>query len=333
MSVVLITGCSSGFGYASALAFARRGDIVYASMRSLSKAGPLKEIATREALDIRVVELEVTSPSAFAPLIARIVREAGKLDVLVNNAGLLRAGAFEDLDETALRSVMETNFFAPFLLARAVLPQMRAQRSGYIIMISSLSGVAGLPGDVAYTASKFAVEGATESLRHEVDRWGIKLALVEGGLYATRIFDSSLPGTNAASDTATSDHATSPESKACLPPGYPANSPYRALIEHQLTELRARLPNALDPALIGELLVTISQSDGRQLRWPADAVARKVLATLFAQDDAARDAFLQDVAGTQWWTAGGEAPSGSTSAPASGSSSASGKSVVPGVST
>lgn len=290
MSVVLITGCSSGFGFASALAFARAGDTVYASMRNPAKGKPLEEVAAKERLDLRVVALDVTRPISFGPVIDGIVRDARSLDVLVNNAGVLRAGAFEDLDETMLRDVMETNFFAPFLLTRAVLPQMRAQNRGTIIMISSLSGIAGLPGDVAYTASKFAVEGATEALRHEVDRWNIRLALVEAGLYATRIFDASLPR------------------HSVLPHDYPANSPYRPLIEHRLKELRARMPNAFDPALLGELLVRISRSDGRQLRWPADDLSRKVLATMFGQDDAARDEFLRGVSGTDWWTAGGSLP-------------------------
>ncbi len=173
-----------------------------------------------------------------------------------------RAGALEDLGEPGLREVMETNFFGPMLLTQAVLPQMRRQRSGCIIMISSLSGIAGLPGDVAYTASKFAVEGATEALRHEVDRWNIRLALVEAGLYATRIFDSSLP-------------ATGP-----LPAAYPPDSPYRPLVEHRLRELRARLPQAFDPREVGELLVTISRSDGQ-----AAALARGRNGTQGAGDD------------------------------------------------
>jgi NAD(P)-dependent dehydrogenase (short-subunit alcohol dehydrogenase family) len=290
MAVVLITGCSSGFGLAAALAFARRGDTVYASMRDCARAGPLREAVAREKLLVQIVELDVTQPASFGPLIADIVKKSQRLDVLVNNAGVLRAGAFEDLSEGALREVVETNLFAPLLLTRAVLPQMRAQRSGYIIMISSLSGIAGLPGDVAYTASKFALEGATEALRHEVDRWGIKLALVQAALYATRIF------------------ARNMTDESVLPADYPGRSEYRPLVEHRLREVRARLPQALDPAIIGELLVEISRSDGRQLRWPADVVAKKVLATMFAQDDAARDSFLRGVSGTDWWSAGAAAP-------------------------
>jgi NAD(P)-dependent dehydrogenase (short-subunit alcohol dehydrogenase family) len=170
-----------------------------------------------------------------------------------------------------------------------MLPLMRAQKSGYIIMISSLSGIAGLPGDVAYAASKFALEGATEALRHEVDRWGIKLALVQVGLSATHLFDTDMSARNS------------------LPRDYPPNSPYRELIEHRMRELRARLPRALDPAIVGKLLVDISRSDGRQLRWPADALSKTVLAKMHGQDDAQRDAFLREVSGTDWWSNGGAA--------------------------
>jgi len=290
MATVLITGCTSGFGHAAALAFARAGDVVYATARDVAKAAPLAAAAAAERLRIHVLPLDVTAPATFGPTIERVVGEAGTLDVLVNNAGILHVGAFEDLTEAQFRAVMETNAIAPLLLARAVLPQMRAQRSGCIVMISSLSGVAGLPGDVAYTASKFALEGATEALRHEVDRWNVRVALVEAGLYATRIFASSLRAT------------------ADLPADYPLHSPYRAFVEHRLAELRRRMPEAFDPAIVADLLVKISRSDGTQLRWPADAVATRVLATMFAQDDAARDRFLRNVAGTEWWSRGADSP-------------------------
>lgn len=290
MATVLITGCTSGFGYSAALAFARAGDVVYATARDPSKAAPLLAAATAERLPLRVLPLDVTRPATFAPTVERVVREAGTLDVLVNNAGILHVGAFEDLTEAQFRAVMETNAIAPLLLARAVLPQMRAQRSGCIVMISSLSGIAGLPGDVAYTASKFALEGATEALRHEVDRWNVRVALVEAGLYATRIF------------------APSMSEASGLPPDYPRDSPYRRFVEHRLGELRKRMPDAFDPAIVADLLVRIARSDGSQLRWPADAVATRVLATMFAQDDAARDRFLRGVAGTEWWSRGEDAP-------------------------
>ena len=196
----------------------------------------------------------------------------------------VRGGAFEDVSEPAFRSVMETNFFGPLLLTQAVLPTMRRQQGGLVIMMSSLSGIAGLPGDLPYAASKFALEGATEALRHEVDRWGIRVALVQAGLYRTGIMAQTLPE------------------------NYAADSPYRPLIEWQLNELRRRMPEAPDAAAVAKLFVSIANSDESRLRWPADVLAEKVLAAVLAQTDAERDAYLRSIAGTAWWSRGDTAP-------------------------
>jgi len=290
MSVVVITGSNSGFGLQGALAFARNGDTVYATMRDISKTDPLLHAAQDEGHSIIVKPLDVGQPDTFERFLREVTDEANVIDVLINNAGILRVGTAEDTNETTLRAVMETNFFGPVLLSRAVLPHMRERGRGYIIMVSSLSGLAGLPGDFSYTASKFALEGATESMRHEVDRWGINVALVEAGMYATGILNSSVSG------------------DAGLPDYYPNDSPYRALIEAKLIAIRARLPEAFSPQIVGELFVKIARSDGSQLRWPADPVAEKVLGAMFGQDDQGRDKFLRDVSGTDWWSNGRDAP-------------------------
>ena len=290
MAVVVITGSNSGFGLCGALAFARNGDTVYASMRDVSKSAALTSVADAEGLSLTIRPLDVSRPDTFESFVGEVIKEAGEIDVLINNAGVLRAGTAEDTSAESLRMVMETNFFGPVLLTRAVLPHMRARRSGYIIMVSSLSGLAGLPGDFSYTASKFALEGATESLRHEIDRWGIKVALVEAGMYATGILDSSVSG------------------DALLPDYYPDDSPYRPLIESKLGEMRKRLPEAFDPQVVGELFVEIAKSDGRRLRWAADPVAETVLGAMFGHDDSERDQFLRDVSGTDWWSNGKDAP-------------------------
>jgi NAD(P)-dependent dehydrogenase (short-subunit alcohol dehydrogenase family) len=286
MSVVLITGCNSGFGMAGALAFARRGDTVYGTVREPGRGEPLMARAGAEGLTVHLQTLDVTRPASFPALVEKVVREQGRLDVLVNNAGILLPGAFEDLDEAAIRQVMETNFFGPMLLSRAVLPQMRKQGGGCIIMISSLSGLAGLAGDVAYTASKFALEGATEALRHEVDRWGIRLALVEPGQYQTDLFRN-MDG---------------------LPQNYPANSPYRPLVERKLKETRDGQPDAMPASQVGDLLPLIADADGSRLRWPADDVARHVLGSVHGQNDAERDTFLRGAGGSDWWSDGLDPP-------------------------
>lgn len=290
MSTILLTGCNSGFGLHAALAFARNGDTVYATMRNLDRSSALLAQVRKEELSITLKQLDVNRAETFPALVKEIVDESGSLDVLVNNAGILRAGAFEDLSEAMIREVTETNLLAPLLLSKSVLPQMRKQNSGYIIMISSLSGIAGLPGDVSYTASKFGLEGATEALRHEVDRWGIKMALVEAGMYATGIMSRSMP------------------EDSVLPDYYPENSPYRPLIETNLMAMRERMPDAFDPAIVADLLVKIAKSDGSQLRWPADQVATMVLEKMFAQNDTERDVFLREVSGSAWWSEGKDEP-------------------------
>jgi NAD(P)-dependent dehydrogenase (short-subunit alcohol dehydrogenase family) len=289
MAIVVITGSNSGFGLQAALAFGRNGDRVVATMRDPEKGGRLLRAAQNEGLDIRIKALDVTRSSEFTTVIEEIISESEGIDVLVNNAGILRTGAFEDLSEKDIRDVMETNFFGPMLLSRAVLPQMRKQGRGTIIMVSSLSGVAGLAGDVSYTASKFALEGATEALRHEVDRWGIKVALIQAALYATDIFKS------------LSD-------EELLPEGYPEDSAYRPLIESKSKALRGKLPEALDPAIVGELMVEIAQSDGSQLRWPADELSKMVVGKVFGHSDSERDDFLRGAGGSDWWSEGKDAP-------------------------
>ena len=282
MAIVLITGCNSGFGMAGALAFARRGDAVHGTVRNKARGKALQALAQEEGLDLHLHTLDVTQPDSFAGFAADLLNETGRLDVLVNNAGILRPGAFEDLKESALREVMETNFFGPMLLTRSFLPALRTQGAGCIIMISSLSGLAGLPGDVAYSASKFALEGATEALRHEIDRWGIRVALVEAGQYNTGLFG------DIANQSA----------------NYPEDSPYRPLVDSKLREMRDGQAGAMAPDQVGELLPIIADADGSQLRWPADDVARHVLASVHRQTDSERDVFLRGAGGSDWWSQG-----------------------------
>jgi NAD(P)-dependent dehydrogenase (short-subunit alcohol dehydrogenase family) len=154
-------------------------------------------------------------------------------------------------------------------------------------MISSLSGIAAKAGDSAYSASKFAIEGLTEAMRHEVARWNIKTALVEPGQYATNMFRVTEAG----------------ELGYCT-----AESAYYSLIKSQQEQLRNHLPSGRNPKILGDLLVEISRSDGRRFRWPADDVALRVAKTMWAQDDAQRDRFLRDAAEIDWWISGDDAP-------------------------
>jgi len=276
---ILITGCSSGIGLATALAFAESGDTVIATMRDPARGHALREAAKARGLTIEIAALDVTRSASFAPFVADLIARHGRIDVLVNNAGMLPVGAFEDMDEAEIRRVMETNFFGGALLTRAVLPTMRAQRGGYVIMISSLSGLAGRGGDAIYAASKFALEGLAEALRQEVARWNIHVALVEPAGFSTNLFTDAANGMTGAS------------------------SPASQQAEHARNADKGFAPDTL-----GRLIVDISRSDGSQLRWAADPVAERVMAKLLAGDDAGRMRFLDDVADIGWWVKGADGP-------------------------
>ena len=187
MAVVLITGCSSGFGKLAALEFARKGDTVYATMRDTSKAGDLERAKESEGLAINVIALDVTDDASVSAAIQQVLGEAGRIDVLVNNAGIGAQGPIEETDDDEAKEIFETNLFGALRTMRAVLPTMRAQRSGTIVNVSSLAGRVCPPYDGIYSASKHALEAATEALHYEVHPFGVRVCLVEPGGFETNI--------------------------------------------------------------------------------------------------------------------------------------------------
>ncbi|MSP63793.1 MAG: SDR family oxidoreductase [Myxococcales bacterium] len=188
MPTALITGCSSGFGLLTAVAMAKSGFRVYATLRDLGRGERLEHAARAASVNVEVIQLDVCDPDSIARAVAASQRLAG-LDVVVNNAGYGLGGFVHDVDLDEYREQFETNFFGAVAVTKAALPGMIQQRCGRIINVSSLSGRVGMPGLSAYTASKFALEGFTESLRHEVALFGLFASLVEPGTFRTDIFD------------------------------------------------------------------------------------------------------------------------------------------------
>jgi NAD(P)-dependent dehydrogenase (short-subunit alcohol dehydrogenase family) len=188
--VALITGSSSGFGLLTSIELAKAGFRVVATMRDLGRRDHLDHAATAASvtgeLDIRA--LDVTNFDALPGFVDAVVRGYGRLDVLVNNAGFAVAGFAEDIKLEELRRQFDTNFFGAVAMTKAVLPNMRRQRSGHIIMLSSIGGLHGAVTVSSYSASKHALEGWSESLRMEVNALGIKVVLVEPGAYLTDIW-------------------------------------------------------------------------------------------------------------------------------------------------
>src|SRR5580692_9747055 len=189
-NIALITGASSGFGLLTSIELAKAGFRVVATMRDLSRRDRLDQAATAAGvagqLDIRT--LDVTNFDALPGFVDAVVRDHGRLDVLINNAGFAVAGFAEDIKLEELRRQFETNFFGAVAMTKAVLPTMRRQRSGHIIMLSSIGGLHGAVTVSSYSASKHALEGWSESLRMEVNALGIKVVLVEPGAFLTDIW-------------------------------------------------------------------------------------------------------------------------------------------------
>ncbi|HFE45775.1 MAG TPA: SDR family NAD(P)-dependent oxidoreductase [Nannocystis exedens] len=184
--IVLVTGCRSGFGLLIAVAAARAGHQVYAGLRDLMTRERLEAAAA--GLPVTPIQLDVTAPQERQAALTRILAKHGRIDALINNAGIALGGFIEQLGDDELRKVFEVNVFGALALMQLCLPTFRGQRSGVIINISSMSGRAGLPGLGGYAASKFALEGMTEALRHEMRPFGVRVALVEPGPYKTDIF-------------------------------------------------------------------------------------------------------------------------------------------------
>lgn len=188
--VALVTGSSSGIGYETALALARDGYQTFASMRDTNKGEELKKIISKENLPIQILQLDVDKEELVIDAIRRIISDAGRIDVLVNNAGYGQFGCTEDVSVDEFRKQFETNFFSVVRIIQEVAPIMRKQGSGIIVNISSVAGRMGLPGSPAYISSKFALEGLGECLRYELGMFGIKTTLIEPGVIKTKFFES-----------------------------------------------------------------------------------------------------------------------------------------------
>jgi len=194
--IVLITGCSSGFGMISAARLSSLGYTVYASMRDLSKNNDLRVELDKRYTNCHMIELDVRDDTSIQKTINTIADQEGKLDILINNAGYGIGGFFEDLSEKEIRDQFETNFFGVQKVTRIALPLMRKTAkdsmdtfSTKIINVSSAQGRSALPGLGAYGSSKFALEGFSEGLYFELHPFGIEVVLLEPGTFSTKAID------------------------------------------------------------------------------------------------------------------------------------------------
>jgi NAD(P)-dependent dehydrogenase (short-subunit alcohol dehydrogenase family) len=189
---ILVTGSTSGFGRLTVETLARQGYRVFAGMRAAAgknapAAEALRALAQREALALQTIEIDVTDDASVERAIAEIIETIGRLDVVVNNAGVSYSGPLEAFTLEQVRQQFEANVFSVLRVNRAVLPQMRKQGSGLLLQIGSIVGRLGLPFLGLYGATKFALEGLTESYRYELAPFGIDAAILEPGTFPTTI--------------------------------------------------------------------------------------------------------------------------------------------------
>ena len=246
MTIALVTGTSSGIGLATAVTLARGGHTVIATMRNLESAGELQKIVAAEKLPVSLAALNVDDDASVDSALGKVLAEHGRLDVLVNNAGIGGGGSVEESSTARFREVMETNFFGALRCIKAVVPGMRERRHGCIVNVTSVSGRLAMAPAAAYCASKFALEALSECLAQEMKAFNVRVAIIEPGVIATPIFSKAKP--------------------------IPDNTPYpharrqRALFAQSLT-------NPTSPYIVGEN-PRVADGDSWQLRYPVgpDAV-------------------------------------------------------------
>jgi NAD(P)-dependent dehydrogenase (short-subunit alcohol dehydrogenase family) len=243
MEIAVVTGTSTGIGFATSLHLARHGYRVFAGMRNLDKAEPLRAAAAEASLPVEVILLDVTS-TASVDRALETVSAHGPVDVLVNNAGIGGATPLELQPEDEHRRMFETNYFGAIRCIQAVLPAMRERRRGTVVNVTSIAGRVATPNQIAYSASKWALECAGEALAHEVRRFGIRVVNVEPGVVMTSIFENSAEATR-----------------------YDKTSPYQPIMRRNGKLFAAGFREPAGPGDVAATILAAIRSGEYRLRW------------------------------------------------------------------
>ena len=255
MPVALVTGTSTGIGFATALHLARHGHTVVATMRNLAKAAPLEAAARAESLPLVLRELDVTRQESIDHAVAATREREGAVDVLVNNAGIGGATPLELTPEGEHRAMFEANYWGPIRMIQAVLPAMRERGAGCIVNVTSIAGRIATPNQIAYSASKHALAAASEALAHEVAAFGIRVAIIEPGVIQTAIFENSAGATR-----------------------YDKTSPYRQIMRRNGKLFAAGFRNPGQPETVAAAILEAITTDRPRLRYPVGVDAEGLAA-------------------------------------------------------
>jgi NAD(P)-dependent dehydrogenase (short-subunit alcohol dehydrogenase family) len=255
MPVTLVTGTSTGIGFATALHLAKHGHTVVATMRNLAKAGPLEASAREQGVRLVVRELDVTDQASVDRAMAETLAREGAVDVLVNNAGIGGATPLELTPEAEHRAMFEANYWGPIRMIQAVLPSMRERRAGCIVNVTSIVGRIATPNQIPYSASKHALAAASEALAHEVAAFGVRVAIIEPGVIQTAIFENSARATR-----------------------YDKNSPYRQIMRRNGKFFAAGFRNPGQPETVAAAILEAITTEQPRLRYPVGVDAEGIAA-------------------------------------------------------
>jgi len=254
MKTAVVTGTSSGIGLATSLHLARNGYRVFAGMRNTAKDGDLVAAVDAESLPVEVVQLDVCSIDSVAAAFDAI-RRTGPVDVLVNNAGIGGASPLELTPEDEHRQMFETNYFGAVRCIQAVLPEMRERARGCIVNVTSAVGLQATPNQIAYSASKWALECLGEALAHELFRFGVRVVNVEPGVVLTNIFENSAAQTR-----------------------YDKTSPYQPLMRRNGKVFAAGFKRGVQPQAVADVILEAIATEDYRLRWPVGPDAEGFMA-------------------------------------------------------
>ena len=253
MQVAVVTGSSTGIGLETSLVLAKEGFSTYATMRNLDKSADITSKAAREDLPLTVLQMNVDDDKSVNDTIEKIINDKGRIDVVVNNAGYALVGAFEETSMLDGRAQMETNFFGTVRVIKAVLPIMRNQRRGIMVNVTSMGGRVAIPFDSFYHASKFALEGLSESLQYEIEPFGVKVVLIEPGAVKSD-FWKNLKLTRNIED-----------------------SPYRPVIQKLTESFEKMTQNAIPPEQVARIILKAVISDNPDFRNIVGEDAKSIL--------------------------------------------------------
>jgi short-subunit dehydrogenase len=263
MPVAVVTGSSTGIGLETSLILAKNGYRTYATMRNLDKSSGITSKSTEEDLPLTVLQMNVDDDKSVIDTIQKIMNDNGRIDVVVNNAGYSLAGAFEESSTQDGRAQLETNFF------KAVLPIMRKQQGGTIVNITSMGGRVAIPFDSYYHASKFAVEGLSESLRYEIEPFGVKIVLIEPGAVKSDFW------------------------KNIKLTGNTEGSVYRQRIQRLLESFEKVYQNAIPPEDVAQVILNAIKSDNPEFRNIVGDDAKSILEVRSNNSDKEFEVFMK----------------------------------------